>query len=887
MTQPKMTPIGIEYQLDAVRSAVFVPPMFKEFGNANPRGPGGIKNFRKISQQEADNLTMADIHDSCVFDINDNSVENTLSNAWEPALTRGQSIIDYKTQNASSWDMDSVMNGSHFLNHAFFPVCHQLSAGGRQQMRTSIYIVCYSSFALQAMVQNEFGFDVEYKEYNIVPRVSQEEMRKVYVSTALTSGTDALLSILTALANTRPIPNSFITIFPWVTQSVYASYIQDIGKKAWRFSGASFGIATMMAVMGSAPIAYTGFVANAGDNMVIEAQKSQDILQSRRFVAEYAPKAYTLVEVVECLDYKSAWSAQYRFPMIIPALSSLRQPLYGLFKRYPDRKIISRDGPGGSVIEDSRPASIRFESHPLLYKYAKMIYTNTDLEMGINFSDEPTPWGMSGDIIGTVVLAGNMYSYFVNANNNWKSFNNRFQKQKAYARVLQGYGIEGADPETLGDDTLDPELHKHAQNKLSKRYEPRLPPATQEERVYMEVGRAKLKMERAAENQNQELIKSAERLRRIQQNVKVPRGPTRSEVGLVEFTRPMQVDLNDPADIRRPITEKARSAMPTGVMDSRADKALKMKIYPGIRANWAIARRLGILKDQGRLGPGKFLSQQNRVLAIQDLLANPGNESDIAAVRAVYDQNGQKRTDAQGLQEQQQLQQQYTQEYESNPASLSKNVSAPVGVRQPLGKSGFEIKQLPAAQSAASQIVDRSLIKKRELVNPTVIKHAYDGDLSEYPIQYRYVPSNMAARKALANPNSSQQKSFQPASSGVVNFNPVTAISQQANDDENQEVQTTNEGSQARAKSKLTKSGDRFVRTKAPELYTDAEGIQHKSTIGSIGAKTSQSQNLSAATRRRKQQATEEADQRRAERLKKSRTEAEDYSGMAADFDAI
>lgn len=257
-----------------------------------------------------------------------------------PGLARGQGIkaSDGRVTGLTKWEDTK----DAFYNYTYFPVVYSNGA----DTRCAMFMACYSS---QKPTETVVGHHSVWSEYKL-----QNGVCNVDISTI--ADNNATLSLISAIEMTRPVPKSYIWLCrAFAYNAGYDTTIQVNVRDPPRIAGASFGLALAACILGSAPVAYTGFVkkmpsgyfdnnydntGNSSGFALIKRDYSYDETVpldnhgKRPRIVDIggipAMHVNDIVEDVQMLPVKIAFCAANAFPLVIPHKSTYNQNLQKL-----------------------------------------------------------------------------------------------------------------------------------------------------------------------------------------------------------------------------------------------------------------------------------------------------------------------------------------------------------------------------------------------------------------------------------------------------------------------------------------------------------------------------------------------------------------------------
>lgn len=156
--------------------------------------------------------------------------------------------------NALTDSRELYNQGRMFSNVTFFPCTMyipKLQQSSTYQVAVVLFGVLYSSFPAVAGTHLLPECTPKYVNY------TTDEGVNMYVDMQFITGIHSQAAIVAALNSTHPHPNSFITFIPMVKSGFFNDWGREIG---WTVSGSSLGLAVSECILGSAPVAYTGYI---------------------------------------------------------------------------------------------------------------------------------------------------------------------------------------------------------------------------------------------------------------------------------------------------------------------------------------------------------------------------------------------------------------------------------------------------------------------------------------------------------------------------------------------------------------------------------------------------------------------------------------------------
>jgi hypothetical protein len=266
------------------------------------------------------------------------------------ALMRDQQDAAANEVLAQDWD-----EAPNFVNYTMFPVVRMGDAtdGGSGGVSVIPYLAVYMRYNHSGGSKDAGMTGSDYipksggnfnnclirhtprwEEYNGgylqdgKPRLPSGQGCRVDVS--LLTDQSASAAVISALALGRPCKNSCLFFVPYVADDLYTMRVQLVGDAnlAWRFGGASLGLSTAGALLGMAPVAYTGYVNVAEVNGGGVPGQVFGALGSKQMVV---PLVRDLVEDVMHVAWKAAWAVRMRIPLVIPFKDSLARPVHVMF----------------------------------------------------------------------------------------------------------------------------------------------------------------------------------------------------------------------------------------------------------------------------------------------------------------------------------------------------------------------------------------------------------------------------------------------------------------------------------------------------------------------------------------------------------------------------
>lgn len=177
--------------------------------------------------------------------------------------------------------VDTANTDGHWSSIVHFPV---VAIGGDSNWYGYFVPVCYSSFKLNAQ---QLMHEPNYVLYQVTPTLS------INLDSTYLGDVNARQSVTAAILNTWPVQGSYI------------SFLISLP-----FNGASCGLAVCLAIMGSPPVAATGFIHSTN------ALKEDD-----------------MVEHIDHMSVKAALAIRNMFPLICPSKDVLGNS-NPIFKQY-------------------------------------------------------------------------------------------------------------------------------------------------------------------------------------------------------------------------------------------------------------------------------------------------------------------------------------------------------------------------------------------------------------------------------------------------------------------------------------------------------------------------------------------------------------------------
>lgn len=534
------------------------------------------------------------------------------------ALFRGQG-----NKQAGAWDAEAFGNaGQAAFNYSFFPVVFVSAQSGRQHITVTPFVLAYSDVPMVGLTASG-ARPPEYVKYTVA--CADGTSRSVNLDSRYLRGPDAFASFTTAVANTFLRDSCYITISPYVSDNTYAHHVSDHqSAHAFAFSGTSFGIAAMMAIMGGPQVMYTGFVKNFGDRIAYASERGGG--QGRAWGVADVPRAVTMVETVDYLDFKAAWAVENNFPLVMPALSLMREPLERLFAAQKAIEAVRRvSGPNGPSIQVSEQArQPRADAHPFLISVAKSIYTNTQLESGVDFFQPQgaTPLLMAADPVTCIVLGVLAFNYF-SGHAEWQVS----EAQKKYASANPKWASQ--DPRA----TIGSSINRITDKMRSTFFPSDMPPLTEEERAKMFEQRQALKQKKGTKKLQEEIAAMAAREQaRLSGNIP-ERGVGRAGISLLQLTGKDPFTNLTAAGNTKAAAQQYRSgsfAQTATQKELAKERSERMKTHPAMRAARFVTsdllQRYDAAANKDPRDAGK-MGVHTRAKAIAKFLQDPAAQS--------------------------------------------------------------------------------------------------------------------------------------------------------------------------------------------------------------------------------------------------------------------
>lgn len=341
------------------------------------------------------------------------------------ALSRHQSLTG---EPQMGWD-----DNGPFLNYAFFPTILTTKQFGKCVVP---FCALYSSFQPTSGGDGILPHIADWREFKTVGGIT----RTLNVDVALIGDTNSEYAIVSALNMTQPRQGSYVSIFPAPGDMGFLdAMFPELRRNAVR--GASLGLAVAAAVLGMPSIAYTGYVRKLAPDMRDQSgkYKGQEFdpagyaaltggvdFPQRQPVTGLQPvfRSSDMVEDVDMLGFKCAWSIVHQFPLIIPYKSDFQMPVVPEFLR-----------------------SERAQRQSYLLTMAPEAYTMVQAEEGIPFTLAKTPI-----LIAVTLAEATILSAYA-----WIGF--KVSKDVAVQNAMRT--INERAYKTYADKTLDTKMHQY------------------------------------------------------------------------------------------------------------------------------------------------------------------------------------------------------------------------------------------------------------------------------------------------------------------------------------------------------------------------------------------------------------------------------------------
>jgi hypothetical protein len=162
-----------------------------------------------------------------------------------------------------------------------------------------------------------------YVPFETRPDGGGRQGAKINIDTTFIGDAQSVMSIQAAVNSSAAMDDSFITFAPILSDAGYDSGRQVYGASAYVMAGASMGLATTAAILGQAPLPFTGFMrAPSPDMRFMPGSK----WSGQGNVVEVA-KSGGLIETVNGIVYKVRWALDTGVPLIMPYYNEFFLPL--------------------------------------------------------------------------------------------------------------------------------------------------------------------------------------------------------------------------------------------------------------------------------------------------------------------------------------------------------------------------------------------------------------------------------------------------------------------------------------------------------------------------------------------------------------------------------
>lgn len=275
--------------------------------------------------------------------------ENIGNNLFK-GLLRGQQI---DKQNEIRWE--KMNGGSDFFNYTRFPAVIHWQENKQGRASPVGYIVCYSSFQPTSggdPTNSLLPHEPNWVQVKLAPDFQNgtQSANAVWIDNTLLGDLNASKSVIAALQNTSPMPDSYIYLYPDVEEHHRHSNTIFSNTAKHRIGGASLGMAVFGAVSGWSAAYYTGFVKyimpghefenkTKYNEMMASAQlrtKMDDSYLDRGNTTSLpgnyqvtgqsivkVVKQLNFVETIQDLPFKVVFAMKIGAPLIFPAFSEM------------------------------------------------------------------------------------------------------------------------------------------------------------------------------------------------------------------------------------------------------------------------------------------------------------------------------------------------------------------------------------------------------------------------------------------------------------------------------------------------------------------------------------------------------------------------------------
>lgn len=273
--------------------------------------------------------------------------------------------------------------GANFLHYTFFPVVIDT----RTERTVFPYICIYSGYPLGASVT--YGRVPRYVPQTMLPDANGNNIR-VNIAQAFLGDLNAKLSVIASANMSGAVPDSFITIMPWVPEQAYTQRVTDFGERAWQVSGASMGLAVAASTCGLPSIAYTGYFKSLGSLPELTASGATSRAVRDMRVSEVA-KSRNTVDNVRFLPIKAYWAQGNEFPLVIPYQNNLGGNYESMLERYQSQYLSS--------------------TNIVLISQVRAFFAASDVADGVDFRTRKTYLFLADNLTNTAMMAayGQMY----------------------------------------------------------------------------------------------------------------------------------------------------------------------------------------------------------------------------------------------------------------------------------------------------------------------------------------------------------------------------------------------------------------------------------------------------------------------------------------------